>query len=111
MKILVTGGAGFIGSHLIDYLIDKGHDIVCIDSLISGHQENIQGHIDSGKCQFIKGDIRDKELIMNNLPVVDLIYHMAADPDVRMSVPNPMGSYDQNMNGTMNLLEIGRAHV
>jgi UDP-glucose 4-epimerase len=109
MKILVTGGAGFIGSHLIDYLIAKGHDIVCIDSLISGHQKNIQGHIDSGKCQFIKGDIREKELILNNIPVVDMIYHMAADPDVRMSVPNPMGSYDHNMNGTMNLLEYMRS--
>jgi UDP-glucose 4-epimerase len=108
MEILVTGGAGFIGSHLIDALILEGHQILVVDSLIEGHKENIQPHIDSGKCKFIKGDIRDKDLILG-LPKVDMIYHMAADPDVRTSVPNPMVSYDHNMNGTMNVLEYARA--
>ncbi|UYP48165.1 GDP-mannose 4,6-dehydratase [Candidatus Lokiarchaeum ossiferum] len=106
--MLVTGGAGFIGSHLVDYLIAKNHEVIVVDSLIDGYLENIQGHIDTKKCVFVQGDIRDKDLILNQLPVVDMIYHLAADPDVRASVPNPMTSYDHNMNGTMNLLEYMR---
>ena len=110
MKILVTGGAGFIGSHLVDALIEKGHKIIVVDSLIEGRVENIQHQIDSGKCVFIKADIRDAEFILNKLEPCDMIYHMAADPDVRSSVPKPMVSYDHNMNGTMNILEYMRKH-
>lgn len=109
MKILVTGGAGFIGSHLVDALIAKGHTTIVVDSLIEGRKENIEHQLNAGKCEFIKGDIRDKDLILNKLPKVDMVYHFAADPDVRSSVPNPMGSYDHNMNGTLNILEYIRA--
>ncbi len=110
MKILVTGGAGFIGSHLVDYLIEKGHTVVVVDSLIDGYVDNIQPRIDEGKCSFIEGDIRDKKLMLEDLDKTDMIYHMAADPDVKSSVPNPMNSYDHNMNGTLNVLEYARKH-
>lgn len=108
MKILVTGGAGFIGSHIVDYLIACNHFVIVVDSLIEGRIENIETQINAGKCDFIKGDIRDQDLMLNKLPIVDMVYHVAADPDVRASVPNPMRSYDHNMNGTMNVLEYVR---
>ena len=112
MKILVTGGAGFIASHLIDLILkdDPTHQIIALDSLIDGHLENIMPHINSGQVEFLKGDIRNKDLILKQLDAVDMIFHLAADPDVRSSVPNPMSSYDHNMNGTMNILEYMRKY-
>ncbi len=109
MHILITGGAGFIGSHLVDALIAQQNKLIVIDSLISGNRENLKPHLDTGACQFIQGDIRDKKT-MDSLPSVEMVYHFAADPDVRTSVPNPMVSYDHNMTGTMNVLEYCRNH-
>ncbi len=110
MKILLTGGAGFIGSHLNDLLIENGHQTIVVDSLIDGYVENIQHQIDKGVCEFIEEDIRDEKVFLDTFNSVDLVYHLAADPDVRSSVPNPMVSYDHNMNGTMNVLEYMREH-
>jgi UDP-glucose 4-epimerase len=110
MKILITGGAGFIGSHLADALISRGHSIIVLDSLIEGRMENIDVQIKRGKIEFIRGDIRDQDLMLNKLPKVDMVYHLAADPNVQNSVPKPMESYDHNMNGTMNVMEYIRKH-
>jgi UDP-glucose 4-epimerase len=107
---LVTGGAGFIGSHLVDALIKNGHNVIVVDNLIEGHIENIQNHIDSGKCQFIKEDILNLEFMLEKLPKVDIIYHFAADPDVRLSVPNPINSFKINVQGTLNVLEYARKY-
>ena len=109
-KILVTGGAGFIGSHLVDALIDNGHFVIVLDNLINGHLKYIQNHIESGKCQFIKEDILNLEFLLKKLPKVDIIYHFAADPDVRSSVPNPINSFKQNVQGTLNVLEYARKY-
>ncbi|MHA1521929.1 MAG: NAD-dependent epimerase/dehydratase family protein [Promethearchaeota archaeon] len=110
MKILLTGGAGFIGSHIVDYLCKGEQTILVVDSLIDGHLSNIQPHIDSGACKFIQGDIRDKSFMLEKLSGVDMVYHFAADPDVRTSIPNPISSYDHNMNGTINVLEYMRKY-
>ncbi len=109
-KVLVTGGAGFIGSHLVDGLIENGHNVIVLDNLIEGHLEYIQSHIDSGKCQFIKEDILNLEFMLEKLPRVDIIYHFAADPDVRLSVPNPINSFNINVQGTLNVLEYARKY-
>ena len=112
-KILVTGGAGFIGSHLVDALIKNGHNVIVLDNLIEGILENIQNiqsHSDSGKCQFIKEDILNSKFLLEKLPKVDIIYHFAADPDVRKSVPNPLNSFKQNVQGTLNVLEYARKY-
>ena len=110
MHILVTGGAGFIGSHLVDALIERGHQIVVIDSLIEGKREYLEQAINTGNCELIIEDIRNEEFILDKLAASDMVYHMAADPDVRSSVPEPMKSYTHNMNGTMNILEYMRKH-
>ncbi len=110
MKCLVTGGAGFIGSHLVDALIEAQHEVIVVDSLIDGHMENLEGAMASGRCTFIKNDIRDTNFMVNSLTPVEIVFHFAADPDVRNSVPKPMNSYDHNMNGTLNVLEYMRKH-
>ncbi len=101
MKILVTGGAGFIGSHIADSLIKEGHKVVILDNLYSGKRENI-----NQKAQFIKMDIRDKDVrdvFKDNK--FNAVFHLAAQMDVRKSVENPVLDADINILGGINLLE------
>jgi len=101
MKILVTGGAGFIGSHIVDAYIRMGHQVYIIDSLVTGKRENIN---QSGK--FYEFDIRQKlasELIMDEK--FDVINHHAAQMDVRKSVENPGYDADVNILGLINLMQ------
>lgn len=107
-RVLITGGAGFIGSHLVDALIDLGNQVIVIDNLISSTKDYIQPHIDSKAVHFIEADIRDKEAMKSIEGQIDYIFHFAADPDVRESVHAPLTSFDHNVKGTMNLLELGR---
>ncbi|BAP63283.1 NAD-dependent epimerase/dehydratase family protein [Methanococcus maripaludis] len=97
MKILVTGGAGFIGSHIVDILIENGHDVSILDNLSTGNEKNI-----NKSAKFINGDILDKNL---DLTGFDCVIHEAAQINVRTSVENP--AFDGNINilGTINILE------
>jgi len=102
MKILITGGAGFIGSHVADAFIAEGHSVVVLDNLSSGKKANI-----NQKVQFIEGDIRDRNLIerifkKNNF---DAVNHHAAQMDVRKSVEDPVFDAETNILGSINLLE------
>ncbi|QQS37431.1 MAG: NAD-dependent epimerase/dehydratase family protein [Ignavibacteriales bacterium] len=101
MKILVTGGAGFIASQIADGYINEGHDVVILDNLITGFEKNI-----NPKAKFVKADIRDKDLseLFNN-EKFDLINHHAAQMDVRRSVADPSFDADCNIIGTINLLQ------
>ena len=101
-KVLVTGGAGFIGSHLVDELLKLGHEVVVIDNLTTGKEDNIS-HIRS-EIEFIKGDIRDSETIKKCLDGVEYVFHLAALPSVFRSIDDPLTSNDMNINGTLNLL-------
>ncbi|MEM7008492.1 MAG: SDR family NAD(P)-dependent oxidoreductase [Thermodesulfobacteriota bacterium] len=102
MKILVTGGAGFIGSWVADGFVESGHEVVIIDDLSTGVEENL-----NKSAHFIKCDIRDKEhvdkIISEFKP--DIIDHHAAQIDVRKSVQNPMNDAEINIIGTLNLIE------
>ena len=84
MRALVTGGAGFIGSHLVDRLVSRGDEVLVVDNLSSGVLEFIQGHIDSGAVDFHQVDLKDLESLKPLLNGVEMVYHLAANPDIRL---------------------------
>lgn len=103
-KILVTGGAGFIGFHLCTKLTDLGADVTIYDNLSSGKIENVK---DVPKAKFIKGDILDLKHLLS-LERFDLIYHLAAQVVVPYSMENPIEDFETNAHGTINVLEKAR---
>jgi UDP-glucose 4-epimerase len=103
-NVLVTGGAGFIGSHVVDRLVNSDYDVRVIDNLSTGRLSNIENHIDSGRVDFVKGDIRDAQLVKNCVRNVSAVVHLAAITSVPFSVQNPDLTYDTNVAGTVNLL-------
>lgn len=107
MKCFVTGGAGFIGSHLIDQLIQKGHDVTVYDDLSSGKKEFIAHHFDNEKFEFIKADLIDAERIKKELTNHDVVFHIAANPDVRSGADQP-DIAKKDILATYNLLDAMR---
>ncbi|MDD5502785.1 MAG: NAD-dependent epimerase/dehydratase family protein [Candidatus Thermoplasmatota archaeon] len=105
MKTLVTGGAGFIGSHLVDRLVAKGENIIVFDNLSSGKLEFIQKHIDSGKIKFVKADLMNPAEIDSAIRGCDMVWHLAANPDVKLGASDTRIHLDQNIIATYNLLE------
>jgi len=103
-KVLVTGGAGFIGSHVVDRLVTEGFDVRVIDDLSNGRLENIQGHLNSGKVEFVKGNICDPAFVTKSLKDVSSVAHFAALISVPLSIKNPKTTFDINLGGTLNLL-------
>lgn len=107
MKYLVTGGAGFIGSHIVDALVANGHDVVVLDNLSSGHRENLADVI--ARIEFIQGDVRDAEACLKTAKGCDGIFHEAALVSVPDSINRPRDNHDINITGTLNILEAARA--
>ena len=103
-KVLVTGGAGFIGSHVVDRLVNEDCEVRVLDDLSTGKLENIQTHLKSGKVELIKGDIRDTSIVKKSLDEVNRVIHIAALDSVPLSVENPDLTFDINLLGTLNLL-------
>jgi len=106
MRFLVTGGAGFIGSHIVDALVGNGDTVRIIDDFSSGRMENLQGVLN--KIELIKGDIRNKELVAKAVEGVDYVLHQAALRSVPKSLANPELYNDVNINGTLNILTASR---
>lgn len=102
-RCLVTGGAGFIGSHVIDRLVSMGHDVRVLDNLSTGSRDNLAHLGDS--IDFVQGDICDAETCRAAVDGVDVIYHLAALASVPRSLKDPWGSHDANVNGTVKLLQ------
>lgn len=103
-KVLVTGGAGFIGSHLVDRLVSGDCKVRVIDNLSTGKLANISQHVGKGAVDFVKGDIRDFELAKKCVIDVDAVVHLAAIISVPFSVKHPEATYETNVAGTLNLL-------
>ena len=107
-KILVTGGAGFIGSHLVDCLTEKGNRIIVFDNLSSGKIGFIENHFENPDFTLIKGDLLDHKAIERACKDIDLVFHVAANPDVRLGASDTKIHFDQNILATYNLLEAMR---
>jgi nucleoside-diphosphate-sugar epimerase len=104
-KILVTGGAGFIGSHLVDRVLQEGFEVTVMDNLDTGRLDNIAHHQGKEKFHFVKGDIRDSNLVKETMKDIDVVFHEAALASVTLSVENPILTNDINVSGTLNLLK------
>jgi len=103
MKYLVTGGAGFIGSHLVDELIKNNHEVIVLDNLLSGSIKNI-----NSKAKFINCDIRKLENIIQYFKDIDGVFHLAAIARTPWCIDDPILAYETNVMGTLNILEASR---
>jgi len=104
-KIMVTGGAGFIGSHIVDRILKQDYEVVVIDDLSQGRLENISGNLNDKNFKFIKADIRDVGKVEETVKDVDAIFHEAAVTSVTRSFEDPIYTNDVNAAGTLNLLK------
>ena len=106
---VVTGGAGFIGSHLVDYLVEHGHEVVVIDSLTAGSLANLQRHERDRNVRIVRSDLLTDGW-QDACSGAERVYHLAADPDVRLSSINPDTQISNNIVATYRVLEAMRAH-
>lgn len=107
-KALVTGGAGFIGSHLVDRLLDEGFHVIVVDNCSTGRVENLNHVIDRDELTFVQADICDYAAIRPHFDGVDHVYHLAALADIVPSIQNPVPYYTSNVDGTLSVLEASR---
>jgi UDP-N-acetylglucosamine/UDP-N-acetylgalactosamine 4-epimerase len=107
-KILITGGAGFIGSNLIDHFLQLGHEVVCLDNLSTGFEHNIEHNYNNDNFTFIKGDIRDLKLCKKAIKGCDYVSHQAALGSVPRSIKDPITTNEVNINGFLNILIASR---
>jgi len=108
MKILVTGGAGFIGSNLCEYFLDKGYSVTCLDNFATGHRYNIEHLFVNEKFNLIEGDIRNIDDCFLATQGIDYVLHQAALGSVPRSIKDPITSNDVNVSGFLNMLVASR---
>lgn len=104
-RVLVTGGAGFIASHLVDELVNDGFDVTTLDNLSTGKFENIEPHLNCENFHFIRGDIRERSVAEKATRDMKIVFHLAAIASVPFSAKYPKETSEVNINGTQNLLE------
>jgi UDP-glucose 4-epimerase len=110
MRCFVTGGAGFIGSHLVDRLLDLGHDVVAYDNLSTGQQAFLEPARASSRFELIQGDTLDSATLTEAMSGSEIVFHLAANADVRFGTQHPRRDLDQNTIATFNVLEAMRAN-
>ena len=107
-RLVVTGAAGFIGSNLTDSLLEQGAEVIGIDNLFNGRLENLEDAFKYPKFEFLKGDIRDLNFLLDVFKDIDIVYHEAAFTSVPQSVKMPENCNDVNVNGVINVLNAAR---
>jgi nucleoside-diphosphate-sugar epimerase len=107
-KVVVTGGAGFIGSNLAHALLQRGDSVVVLDNFLTGRRQNLLAIAD--QIQVVEGDIRDRAALDRAFAGADFVLHQAALPSVARSVEDPEASHDVNINGTLQVLQAARRH-
>ena len=110
MKAIITGGCGFIGSHLADFLIESGYEVTVIDNLSIGRLDNIKHLLKNSKFSFLEADITHLASIENAFKKIDFVFHLAALADIVPSIENPTEYYQTNVNGTFNVLQACRKY-
>src|SRR5262245_23867196 len=108
MRFLVTGGAGFIGSHIVEELLRRKHTVRVLDNFSTGKRENLKFYSGGKELEILEGDIRDRETVASAISGVDGAFHEAALVSVPASVERPDFSFDTNAGGTLNLFEAAR---
>lgn len=108
MKILITGGAGFIGSNLCEYFLEKEYHVVCLDNLATGHKKNIEHLFNIKNFEFIEGDIRNYEDCQKAVQGVTYVLHQAALGSVPRSIKDPLTSNEVNVSGFLNVLHAAK---
>ncbi len=108
MSILVTGGAGFIGSHIVDQLLTEGNDVTVVDNLSEGKLDNLMRWKGNSRLEFVRGDVKDFELVKRLADHKSVIFHLAAMSRIQPSITDPISCFHQNMIGTANVLEAAR---
>lgn len=108
MKILITGGAGFIGSNLSEYFLNKGYQVVCLDNFSTGNRKNLIKFLDNSKYELIEGDIRNLSDCQKAVAGVDYVLHQAALGSVPRSINDPITTNDVNVTGFLNMLTASR---
>ncbi len=107
-RILITGGAGFIGSNLTEYFLNKGYNVVCLDNFSTGHRHNVEPFLENPNYKLIEGTICDLETCRKAVENVDYILHQAALGSVPRSIKDPITSNDVNVSGFLNMLIAAR---
>ncbi|MFZ1290160.1 MAG: SDR family oxidoreductase [Melioribacteraceae bacterium] len=107
-KILITGGAGFIGSNLVEYFLGNNNEVICLDNLSTGHKKNIAPFFDHPNFQFIEGDIRNLEICRNSVRDCEFVLHQAALGSVPRSIKDPATTNSVNIDGFLNMLIASR---
>ncbi len=110
MKILITGGAGFIGSHLAEKLLKEGHEVRIVDNLSTGRLDNIENLKGNGSFRYKIGSILNRDLMEKMMDGVEQVYHLAAAVGVKYIIENPLLSLKTNIVGTDNVLELANKH-
>ena len=107
-KILITGGAGFIGSNLSEYFLDKGHEVICLDNFLTGHRYNIEHLLNHNNYRLIEGDIRNFSDCQKAVNGVDYVLHQAALGSVPRSIIDPITTNDVNVCGFLNMISAAK---
>ncbi|MEG2415289.1 MAG: SDR family NAD(P)-dependent oxidoreductase, partial [Kiritimatiellia bacterium] len=107
-RVLVTGGAGFIGSNLCEHLLKNGDEVVCLDNFATGHRHNIEPFFTNSNFSLIEGDIRDLETCKKAVEGVDYVLHQAALGSVPRSIKDPITTNDVNVGGFLNMIVASR---